>query len=239
MKYINYIRIISLVTLLSISVSDILFAQGPYNYNTPLDKKIYGAYFYTNTHSINPQEWGSSASGYDGLTIRVNFNWQGGVDYQLFGFTNKHSERFLEVFCKDKTLIFRRYNPNMPGRYYDYILYDPLFIKSNSNYWDIRLYFTGFFFWAQVASENGNYLSPVYFGVNALHRKNMEDFIDAAPKSNIFVGDGRYPGPANISLVEVYAFHYNELVKDIDAKFSWPGEWGLYDFGPDPNEEEY
>lgn len=224
-------------------ISGILHAQGPYNYETPLDKKIHHFSLYsTDLYTINPQEWGSAADGYNGLTIYINISLQKD-DYKLFTFYNKYNELYLEIFKKGKTLLFRRYNPNIKSAYYDYILYDPLFVSSNIMnipVWDIKLYFTGFFFWAQVSSgvASENYLSPVYFGVNALHRLNMEDYISAEAKSKIIVGDSRYSEKC-ISLVEIYAFHYDELVKDIDAKFSWPGKWGLYDFGSDPNEDKY
>lgn len=216
----------------------VLLAQGPYDYNTPLGKRIMGLTpAPVKETTIYPEQWGSAAIGYDGLTIVTNIQFNPGNNLlKLYTFNNQYAEKYLEVFYKDKTIMLRRYNAGSMTEYYDYILFDPLFFAGQTSTWTVKFYFTSAFFWIQTTLEgqSQNYLSPVYFGVNTLHRKNMDDLIDANRYATIVIGDDNAPADFFVKETSVYAFHYAELKADIDSRFSWPSTFLL-----DENDEYF
>lgn len=198
----------------------ISFALGPFRYITPLDKRIYSQNVTAKELRIDPVEFGHEMSGYDGLTIVMNLEMNLGAMQRLAYFYNSFQERYLEIFYKENTLVFRRYYPGTSD-YYDYILYDQLFAEQALRKFQVSFYCTGFFFWIQVGVEGGNYLSPVYFGLNAPGRTNMQEIIDANARIRIVLGDSNNPDPGFVIRgVTAYAFHYDELRQDIYTHFS-------------------
>lgn len=203
------------------------FAQGPFDYDTPLGKRIYGQNVVSKELIIEPIEFGSEMTGYDGLTIVTSFNLlSSGGEQKLITFANSLHEKYLEVFYKENTVMFRRYYPGTTN-YYDYLLYDQLFtdLTFRRNF-DFRIYCTAFFFWIQVTavdvgSGGGNFLSPVYFGLDAPDRSNMQELIDANSRARIVIGNRDNPDPLfAVHNVSAYTFHYEELKQDIYTRFS-------------------
>lgn len=209
-----------ILTVICYSIWGISFAQGPFSYDTPLGKRIYSQNVTSKELTIDPIEFGSEMMGYDGLTIVTTVEMYLDRIQRLFAFTNSMQEKYLEIFYSEKTMTLRRYYSGTTD-YYDYILYDQLFDEQPLRRFEIRLYCTGFFFWIQVAVDKGNYLSPVYFGLNTPNRPNMEELINANNKARIIIGDSTNPD-AFFSMhgATAYAFHYNELRNDIYTRFS-------------------
>ncbi len=227
MKYLSRPNMVKLVLcIVLISVNKNSFAQGPYLYDTPLGQKIYGLTpAPVKETTIYAEQWGSDAIGYDGLTLVNSFEFNPDNSLlRLYAFTNQYAETYLEVFYKGKTIMLRRFIPGSRSDYYDYILFDPLFVASQKSIWTVKFYFTASFFWIQTTldGQNLNYLSPVYFGVNTLHRTNMNDLIDANPYATIVLGDNNAPSDFFVKESSVHVFHYSELMADIESRLSWP-----------------
>jgi len=209
-----------ILSLVCFSIFGISFAQGPFAYDTPLGKRIYGQNVIGKELVIDPIEFGSGMAGYDGLTIVTTVEMYLDRTQRLLFFTNSLQEKYMEIFYYKKTLMFRRYYPGTTD-YYDYTLYDQLFANQVVRRFEFRLYCTAFFFWIQVAVDGGNYLSPIYFGLDAPNRANMQELIDANAKTRIVVGDKSNPDVIfSIRGVSAYAFHYNKLREDIYTRFS-------------------
>lgn len=228
-KISQYILVIAGLLLLSVHLK----AQGPYDYNTPLGKNIYNFSLYpTNTHTVYAQEWGSAATGFNGLTLVTMMTIDQNKKTEIFNFYNSNSENYLKIFSGQGTLTFRRMKPKGSVgnfEYFDYILYDRMFnLKyGTSSTWEIRLYFTSDFFWIQTTpvvsgSNEKSFLSPVYFGLNnMLQKNNMYDFINAAEgRTKIIVGNEQVVN--GVKQVAVYAFQYDELQKHIQDNFCNP-----------------
>lgn len=234
---------VGILVFLSISSYSIISAQVRTDYDTPLGKKIYVfGHYPTNTHTVYAQEWGSAATGYDGLTISAVLQLDGNSTSltNLFDFFNQNSENYLSVYVENSTLVLRRFKPNgSVGNfpYYDYILYDQLF-DSNYTTWEVRLYFTSNFIWIQTSpvvsgTDLYHYYSPLYFGVDNLFQKNnMYDFINAIDNKTRIVVNSNYK--FGLVSVVIYAFQYDELRKDIQQNFCDPFNIAIAD-----NEEDY
>lgn len=221
MKFLNcFLNRKMILTHVCFWIFGISFAQGPFNYDTPLGKRIYGQNVIGKELVIDPVEFGSEMTGYDGLAIVTTVEMYLDRMQKLLSFTNSLQEKYLEIFYSEKTLTFRRYYSGTTD-YYDYTLYDQLFANQVVRRFEVRLYCTAFFFWIQVAVDGGNYLSPVYFGLNTPNRPNMQELIDANSKARIIIGDRTNPDALfSIRGVSAYAFHYDELRQDIYTRFS-------------------
>lgn len=226
-KIIQYALIFFLIL---ISGSQLGIKAQDFDYDTPLDKQIHRYNLRpVNQYTIKAQEWGSAATGYNGLTAVAMMQVDPYVDKEVFQFYNKNNERYMTVFLEKETLSIRRYRPkNSVGsfEYYDYILYDRLFNEA-SDTWEIRLYFTANFMWIQTTpvisgQSLPSYLSPVYFGAdNMLQKNNFSDFINANDNyTRIVVGSQSIKD--GVMQVAVYAFHYKDLREDIQKKFCDP-----------------
>ncbi|WP_165043832.1 hypothetical protein [Dysgonomonas sp. ZJ709] len=222
----RYILKLILGTVLFIFSSNPLSAQGgPYDYDTPLNPlSLWGLHADTKIATIYPLEWGSSATEFDGLVIVAKMQFDPiNTTRKLYTFYNQYAEKYLEVFYKENTIMFRRYNVGSLIDYYDYTLYDPLFITYRPDSWTVKFYFTSAFFWIQtnLESESKNYLSPVFFGVNTLQRDNMKDMIDPTDRHTMIeVGDEHAPDDFLLKQIHVHPFKYYELRRDIYTNFS-------------------
>lgn len=122
------------------------------------------------------------------------------------------TQRLLEIIYSDSTVIIKRYNhermiDNEPS-FYEYKLFDPLFIspKSNKGYvtWYVQIYFTSNFMLIVTNDDfipQGYYMSPIYFGLdfkNMLSKGSsgfidngsyMYKFLKKDEKAKIIVGD--------------------------------------------------
>lgn len=213
-----------------------------FDYDTPLGKQIHRYNLSPlNQYTISAQEWGSAATGFNGLTVVAMINIPPNLHAELFNFYNKNNEKYMTIFHEQGTLSIRRYKPNNSvGNFqsYNYILYDRLF-NSKYDTWEIRLYFTSNFIWIQTTPVISgqtlpSYLSPVYFGVdNMLQKNNFSDFINA-DDSNTRIVVGNNIINQGVRQVAVYTFQYDDLRKDIQQKFCDP-----FNRYVGANEEEY
>lgn len=215
----------------------------PYDYDTPLGKQIHRYNLSPlRQYTISAQEWGSAATGFNGLTVVAMMKIHPDIYKEVFQFYNKNNEKYMTVFHEKGTLSFRRWKPKGSVgnfEYYDYKLYDRLF-DSPYYTWEIRLYFTSNFMWIQTTPiiPGGNalssYLSPVYFGLdNMLQKNNFYDFINAVDSNTRIVVGSNFIEDG-VMQVAVYAFQYDDLRNDIQQNFCDP-----FNRYVGANEEEY
>jgi hypothetical protein len=253
-------KVIKLVLLLFLFPQCYLLAQypspaGPFNY-IPNDPEINNNDIdYRYLGKISPFNHILKGTIFDLGSLYVNYNTIGQYDdcLQIEGYfdintatdNNKplvafeyDTKRLLEIRYSDSTAIIRRYNHekmiNNKPSFYDYTLFDPLFISripntGNSN-WLIQVYFTSNFMLI-LTSENVDYdtngykyyMSPIYFGLdfkNMLAKDGDNQFIDNGSymykylkkdsNAKIIIGDirGASPYAPYIDYLSVFSMSY-------------------------------
>jgi hypothetical protein len=217
----NTLHVLVLLMLALTCLQRPALAQGPYSYNSPDGAQMLfesGRLSSSTGYKLSPSVWQRITDpALTGIEITCTFTVNLASQMPLFTFY-ADSTKYLEIFYHQNTLLFRRYKN--PDSYYDYQLLDPLVVNSGSS-WNLKLYFTGSFFWIQTSnSSTGNYLSPVYFGVNSLTDIPMQQLLTGNRNSFINIGTSGYQDIAFSGYVRVYAFNPTQLTDNIQANFS-------------------
>jgi hypothetical protein len=194
-------------------------AQGPYSYNSPdgPENLFQGNILNGQTeYTLTAKNWASiSDSTLTGIEITCSFSVSLSSVTPAFTFY-ADSVKYLEIFYRQNTLLLRRYKD--PTTYYDYQLLDPLFVNT-SGPWNVKLYVAGSFFWIQTNYPSmGNYLTPVYFGVNSLTDVPMQQLLGRSSKAYVKIGSSQ--GLSLSGPVKVFAFNPSQLMSNIQSNFS-------------------
>ncbi|MFD1257978.1 hypothetical protein ACFQ3S_14310 [Mucilaginibacter terrae] len=225
----NYLKqAATLMAMLVLSmISFFSMAQGPYSYNTPNGTQqiaqvvpVYNEPMVT----LRPAQWAAiTDSTLKGIEIDCAFHMDLSKKFPVITIFSATGVKALEINYFNNTLIFRRYKN--PTDFYDYQLLDPLFYTNtgNSGIWNFKIYMTASFFWIQSKGQQvpiGNFLTPVYFGVNALTDQPMKDLLTRGSNAYIQIG-----APAEVGFylrgnITVYAFNPTDLMVNIQNNFS-------------------
>lgn len=232
MKNINLKLILSLIGLMVISE---IFAQDDHNYRTPIGKSLY---FSTVTDadrsSISMNELSPLSANMDGLTVvchlRAKFNQMTAAQkLKLMSFTQDTEENaFLEIYYQNKTIMIRRKIAPGSEYYYDYDLYDPMFLAtSESTVWGIAVYFTGYYFWIETRNydktTDNRWHAPIFFGINLPEQDYMKNYLSRSKNAKVIFGDPHPPVVFTMpDEVSVYEFNYADLKDALQNNFSNP-----------------
>lgn len=180
---------------------------------------------YSNDNAAYANNWQVSANQFldiganDGLMVSFTAI-TGNEPHRLLRIDN--GTRPLEVYYASNTLRVRRFIDNT--RYYDYTLYDILFLEGQgqTRKFNIEFYFTATFMWAKVKHEEADryavFTSPIFFGLGADQGTavgkptDMTPFLTRNSGASITLGG---PSTSVSGRFKVYAFKYKDLRREI------------------------
>lgn len=207
-----------------------VMAQDNYNYQTPIGESLY----YEEVNDANGKVLSMDnikaiSSDNDGLAIifSIKLDLTKVVEpIKLISFTASNVENsYLDVFYHDETLIFRKKFSPGSQYYYDYKLYDPLFVAdAGVTKWEIKLLFTGFFMWIESRYTNkllnNKWHAPLFFGINLPENDFMSSFLNRSSTAKLIFGDrdsmAIFTMPDEI---EVREFNYGKLKDELQNNF--------------------
>lgn len=226
-------KIFGFIIGLLISLSAL--AQDNHNYLTPKGVSLYykevqnADRFILNMNEINPVP-----ENMDGMCVTFSLRTDlslANSNLKLISLTvGSENSSFMDVFYNRGTLTFRRKHDSGSPYYYDYNLFDPLFIigagsvaQGVSN-WEVRLFFTGVFFWIETRDMrlplNNKCHSPIFFGVNLPNRDFMDQYLRRQADAKIVFGD---PNPPTVfsmpNEITIEAFNYADLKNELQKNF--------------------
>lgn len=206
------------------------YAQDNHNYATPKGTQVYFKEVQSaDRMMLKMNELSALPENTDGLcvsiTLRTNLS-SVITPLKLFSFTSTtETASFMDVFYSEGTLTFRRKIDSGSDFYYDYHLYDPLFVvESGTISWEVNLFFTAYFFWIETRNLrltlNNKYHSPIFFGINLPNHNFMTDYLGRSENARLVFGDPNPPAPFTMpEEVVVYAFNYASLKDELQKNF--------------------
>lgn len=225
---INKLRFLLLLMSLAIIVE--VWAQDKHDYVTPSGKSVFFRDVVdANRTVLRMNEISPLTTDKDGLM--VSFDMRANLSLitrplKLLSFTLETEEQsFLDVFYDKGTLTFRRKYSSGSSFYYDYNLYDPLFlVEAGEMTWEVHLFFTASFFWIETRHTrlltDNKWHGPIFFGLNLPIRACMNDYLNRSADAKIIFGDANpstvFTMPEEIA---VYEFKYMELKDELQANF--------------------
>lgn len=232
MKYADLRFILSLTGFMVILN---LFAQDDHNYNTPLGKSLFfETVIDADRASISMNELSPLSTGMDGLTVvchlmaQLNLMTSDQI-LKIMTFTQDTEENaFLEIYYQNKTIMVRRRITPGSKYYYDYNLYDPMFLAtSESTTWAVHVYFTGYYLWIETRDYDkltGNrWHAPIFFGINLPGQDYMKNYLGRSKNAKVIFGDAHPPVIFTMpDEVSVYEFNYANLKDELQNHFSNP-----------------
>lgn len=220
-----------LLLLVAILIAGNLYSQDKHGYITPVGSTVfYRAVRNADRTVLGMNELGTIPSGMDGLTVDFYLT----VDFstvkkplKLLSFTNtSEGNSYLDIFYDKGTITIRRKYASGSQYYYDYNLYDPMFVDTTGvKEWQIKVWFTGYFFWVETCKlrgtyENNRWHAPIFFGINLPGTDYMANFLSREGSARLVFGD---PDPSVIFTmpeeIAIYAFKYSELKDELQTHF--------------------
>lgn len=206
-------------------------SQDKHDYVTPLDKQLFVREVHdANRTVLGMNEIGAITTGKDGLMVDFGFrvNTSTAISpIKLLSFTLETEDRsFMDIFYDQSTLTFRRKYSSGSSFYYEYNLYDPLFvIREMDVTWNIRVWFTSSFFWVETrltsTPVNNKWHAPLFFGLNLPIRACMNDYLSRLATAKIVFGDGKTPTVFTMpGEIAIHEFKYSELRIELNEHFS-------------------
>lgn len=207
-----------------------MMAQDNYNYQTPLGESLY----YEEVNDANGKVLSMDnikvmSPDIDGLAVifSIKLDLTEVINpIKLISFTESDIENsYLDVFYHDETLIFRKKFTSGSQYYYDYKLYDPLFVAdAGVTKWELKLLFTGFFMWIESRYTNkllnNKWHAPLFFGINLPLNDFMSKFINRSSTAKLIFGDRDcttlFTMPDEI---EIREFNYGKLKDELQNNF--------------------
>lgn len=132
----------------------------------------------------------------------------------------------LQLLYDSGTVTVRkRMRPGSPY-YYDYHLYDPLFVLGQSTVtWDIHVFFTGFAFWIETCDTHlttaNRWHAPLFIGIDTPWHAAMDGFISRSAEAKIAFGDPNPPTSIRMpGEIGIYEFNYSSLRTTLNREFS-------------------
>ena len=231
MKIIESYKNLIVTFFWGILLSSSVFSQDKHEYITKLGKSLfYREVSDANRTVLSMNEIQPVMAGMDGLTVafyfRANLN-EVTKPLKLLSFTNSTEDKsFVDIYYDSATItVRRRYEPGSEY-YYDYHLYDPMFIvESGTVLWEIHIFFTGFFFWIETRNArmltNNRWHAPVFIGIDSPRFSFMKNYLNRSSLAKLIFGDPNssvvFTMPEEIS---IYEFKYSELRSTLNNEFS-------------------
>ena len=232
MKHVNLKNILLLTGLLVIFD---LFAQDDHNYRTPVGKSLYfKSVLDADRTSVSMNEISPLTEGMDGLTVVCHLRARLDLmtpdkKLKIMSFTLDTEENsFLDIYYQHETLTLRRKIAPGSEYYYDYNLYDPMFLAtSEAAIWGIYVYFTGYYLWIETQNltkfSDNHWHAPIFFGINLPIQDYMQSYLNRLSNAKIIFGDANPPVtftmPDDISVNE---FKYIDLKDELQNHFCNP-----------------
>lgn len=226
----NTIIPLVLLVILIVGKQNIL-AQGPFTFHSTIQKTKLATIGAPGTELTMTSNAFSKDGNVDGLLISASFAFDAiseSIDSKLllFKFTNSKNDVYLEVFYHKGTIVLRRY---FKEGNYDYLLYDRLYKKTDmqaTGKWDVNLYFTPSFIWAEATHHLGTdptpyFLSPILFGLDTYNTNYIAGILNSDDNYHFTLGSES--NPYNFMVLEgatFYSFKYNDLKDDVLKNFS-------------------
>ncbi len=232
MRMIKYLKIIIVLSFFEgLFISSVL-SQDKHGYITKLGKNLFNREVRdANRIILGMNEIQSITTGMDGLTVTfyltANLS-QATTPLKLVSFTNStESNSYLDFFYNAGTITVRRKYAPGSEYYYDYHLYDPMFLVDSAVVtWEVHIFFTGYFFWIETRDTrktiNNRWHAPLFIGIDSPPRNSfMNDFLNRSSQAKLIFGD---PTPSTTFTmpeeIGIYEFKYSELRSTLNNEFS-------------------
>ena len=229
MKYLKII--IALFFFEGLFISSV-FSQDKHGYVKRFGKNLFNREVRdANRTILGMNEIQPVTTGMDGLTVTfyltVNLR-QVTRPLKLISFTNgTESNSYMDLFYNAGTITVRRKYAPGSQYYYDYHLYDPMFLTDPAVVtWEIHAFFTGYFFWIETRdtrkTANNRWHAPLFIGIDSPPRTSyMNDFLNRSSQAKLIFGD---PNPSTTFTmpeeIGIYEFKYSELRTTLNNEFS-------------------
>ena len=232
MKIIKYVESMIVLLLFEGLFISSVFSQDKHGYVTRLGKNLFNREVRdANRTILGMNEIQPVTTGMDGLTVTfyltVNLR-QVTRPLKLISFTNgTESNSYMDLFYNAGTITVRRKYAPGSQYYYDYHLYDPMFLTDPAVVtWEIHAFFTGYFFWIETRdtrkTANNRWHAPLFIGIDSPPRTSyMNDFLNRSSQAKLIFGD---PNPSTTFTmpeeIGIYEFKYSELRTTLNNEFS-------------------
>lgn len=232
MRMTKYLKItIALFFFKGLFISSV-FSQDKHGYITRLGKNLFNREVRdANRTILGMNEIQTVTTGMDGLTVTfyltVNLS-QVTRPLKLISFSNgTESNSYMDLFYNAGTITIRRKYAPGSEYYYDYHLYDPMFlVDATVVTWEVHVFFTGYFFWIETRdtrkTANNRWHAPLFIGIDSPPRASyMDDFLNRSSQAKLIFGD---PNPSTAFTmpeeIGIYEFKYAELRTTLNNEFS-------------------
>lgn len=226
-QYLKYFMPIALMVLLTRHQAS---AQDNHNYATPMGTNVFfrdvqdANRTILEMHNLEP-----FAEDIDGLLVAFNFRAnlsQMKKPVKLLTFTTSTEENaHLELYYSNSTIMLRRKIAPGSPYYYDYELFDPMFVPEEGDVtWEIKVFFTGYFFWIETRNTrriiNNKWHAPIFFGINLPDTDFMAQYLNRDAQAKLIFGSSDssvvFTMPEELSL---YTFQYTQLKDELQTNF--------------------
>lgn len=232
MRMTKYLKItIALFFFKGLFISSV-FSQDKHGYITRLGKNLFNREVRdANRTILGMNEIQTVTTGMDGLTVTFYLTVNLGQvtrPLKLISFSNgTESNSYMDLFYNAGTITIRRKYAPGSEYYYDYHLYDPMFLVDAAVVtWEVHVFFTGYFFWIETRdtrkTANNRWHAPLFIGIDSPPRASyMDDFLNRSSQAKLIFGD---PNPSTAFTmpeeIGIYEFKYAELRTTLNNEFS-------------------